>query len=33
MINNTKEKLEHYWSDHKIGLAVVAVVIIIVAIW
>jgi len=33
MIHNIKDKLKHYWSDHKIGLAVVVVVIIIVAIW
>ena len=33
MISNIKDKIMHYWSDHKIGMAVITVVIIIVAIW
>jgi len=30
MISNIKDKIMHYWSDHKVGMIVIAVAVIII---
>jgi hypothetical protein len=30
MIHNIKDKIMHYWSDHKVGMIVIAVAVIII---